>query len=360
MLSSSLRNRLVSTLRGTPVAGIVQRTRDLAEGAVSVVRAPRLRRTREGAGIVMYHGVTPEIVDPMVELAHIPAALFRKQIRHLRRHYRVVALGEVVECLDAGNPIPGDWAVLTFDDGYRNNLSCARQILREEGNLPMSVFVVTEYMGSESNITLVTTLALMAITRTRAPRIRVPRPGGEWAWRNLGSRRERMNCYWELLPVLKALPAPEQQAVTAEFFAQLADGELEEIRSRFPSYDWLDWDEVRELHADGVDVGGHTKTHTLLKAELSSERIRDEVIGCHQRLAKEIGAAPRHFAYPNGQPEDICDAAVDAIRQAGFHCALTTVRGTVRPGADRFHLPRITSCVQSMPRFRMANASGWR
>lgn len=360
MLPSSLRNRLISTLRGTPVAGAAQRARDLAEGAVSLARAPALRRTREGAGIVMYHGVTPEIIDPVVELAHIPAALFRKQIRHLRRYFRVVALEELVEQLETGKPIPADWAALTFDDGYRNNLSCARQILREEGNLPMSVFVVTEYMGANSNITLVTTLALMAIAHTRAARLRVPRSGGEWAWRNLGSRRERINCYWELLPVLKALPAPEQQAVTAEFFAQLADGELAEIRSRFSSYDWLDWDEVRELHADGVDVGGHTKTHTLLKPELSPERIRDEVIGCHQRLAKELGTAPRHFAYPNGQPEDICDAAVDAIRQAGFRCALTTVRGTARPGADPFRIPRITSCVQSMPRFRLANASGWR
>lgn len=308
----------------------------------------------------MYHGVTPRIVDPLVEAAHISAALFRKQIRHLRRHYRVVALAEVIERLEAGQPIPPDWAVLTFDDGYRNNLSCARQILREEGDLPMSVFVVTEFMGTGGRTTLVTALALMAILHTRLARIQVPRPGGEWAERSLASRRARENCYWELLPVLKALPAPQQQLVAAEFFAQLADGELAEIRSRFPSYDWLDWDEVRELHADGVDIGGHTRTHCQLKPELGDDRIRMEVFGCYERLQKELGASPAHFAYPNGQLEDICDPAVDAIQRAGFRCALTTVRGTARPGADPFRLARITSCVHSMARFRLANASGWR
>ena len=308
----------------------------------------------------MYHGVTPQIVDPMVELTHVPASLFRKQIRHLRRHFRVVALAEVIERLETGDPIPSDWAVLTFDDGYRNNLTCARQILREEGNLPMSVFVITEFMGARSRVTLVTALALMAIAHTRLLQIRVPRPDGDWAWRSLASRRDRTNCYWELLPVLKSLPAPQQQTVTAEFFSQLADGELAEIRSRFPSYDWLDWNEVRELHADGVDIGGHTKTHALLKEELGAERIREEVFGCYERLGKELGTRAAHFAYPNGQPDDICDAAINAIRQAGFRCALTTSRGTARLGANLFQIPRITSCVHSMPRFRMANASGWR
>lgn len=332
----------------------------MAENAVSLVRAPQLRPTREGAGIVMYHGVTPRLVDPMVELAHVPATLFRKQIRHLRRHFRIVSLAEVIDRLENDQPIPSNWAVLTFDDGYRNNLSCARQILREEGNLPMSVFVITEFMGSRSRVTLVTALALMAITHARLSRIRVPRPDGDWEWRSLASRRDRANCYWELLPVLKALPAPQQQGVSAEFFAQLADGELAEIRSRFPSYDWLDWDEVRELHHDGVDIGGHTRTHALLKPSLSAERIRDEVFGCYERLEKELGTRPRHFAYPNGQPEDLCDVAVAAIERSGFGCALTTVRGTARPGADRYRIPRLTSCVQSMARFRMANASGWR
>jgi peptidoglycan/xylan/chitin deacetylase (PgdA/CDA1 family) len=355
---ADFRHLLATTLRETPIAGAAAGLRNLAEGAVSLARAPGLRRTRRGAGIVMYHGVTPEIVDPLVEVAHIPAALFREQIRHLKRHFQVVALGEVVERLAAGKPIPDDWAVITFDDGYRNNLTCAREILREEGDLPMSLFVVTEFVGTR--ITLVTTLSVMAIAHTRLARIRVPRPDGSWESRSLSSRRARANCFWELLPVLKSLPDVEQQAVAQEFFAQLGNGELAEIRSRFASCDWLDWDEIRQLHADGVDIGGHTRTHVSLRSDLGARRIRDEVFGCYERLEKEVGVAPAHFAYPNGQRQDLSELAAEAAEEAGFRCALTTLRGTVREDADRFALPRLSGCIDSLPRFRIANAGGFR
>jgi peptidoglycan/xylan/chitin deacetylase (PgdA/CDA1 family) len=354
--AARLRHLLVTSLRGTPLAEAARRVRDHSESAVSLVRAPLVRGRRRGAAILMYHGVTPRFVDPLVEVAHIEADLFRRQIRHLRRHFRIVALAELVERLESGRPVPDDWAVLTFDDGYRNNLTCARQILREEGRLPMSVFVISELMGTRS--TLTTTLAVMALAHTRLRRIRVPRPQGAWEWRRLETRRLRANCFWELLPVLKSLPDPDQQAVAAEFFAQLGDGELAEIRARFPSSDWLGWDEVRELHADGVDVGAHTRTHVSLRDELGPERIRDEVIGCRDRLEREIGAPPLHFAYPNGQRQDLSETAARTVQAAGFRCAITTLRGTVRAGADLYEVPRLTGCISSMPRFRMANARG--
>jgi peptidoglycan/xylan/chitin deacetylase (PgdA/CDA1 family) len=332
--------------------------REGVEGVSLGLRAPALRKTRRGAGILMYHGVTPEIIDPMVEVAHISADLFRRQIRHLKRHYRIVALAELIERLETGGPIPDDWAVLTFDDGYRNNLTCARQILREEGDLPMSVFLATDLIGSRDS--LLTTLVVMALMHGRLDRVRVPRPGGEWEWRRLRDRRDRANAYWEMLPVLKSHAAPEQEAIAAEFFSQLANGELAEIRSRFVSNEWLSWDEVRELHVSGADIGGHTCGHVTLRSEIGAKRIQEEVFGCHRRIEDELGVKPIHFAYPNGRRTDFCDDAVQTVQRAGFRCAIATELGTVREDTDRFAIPRLSGCITSMPRFRYGNASGFR
>jgi len=303
----------------------------------------------------MYHGVAPQLTDPLVENAHISAALFRRQIRHLKRHYRVVSLAELRDRLDGGQPVPDDWAVLTFDDGFRNNLHCAWEIVRAEG-LPMSVFVVTDVIGTRT--TLLTSLVLMAVTGCAATTLRVPRPGGEWASRAVGSRRQRANAYWELLPVLKAMDAVEKGRVFEEFFAQLGEGELDEIRARYPSYDWLDWDEVRELHREGVDIGSHTRTHTYMRDELGRDRLRDEIEGSRKRMEAELGAAPDHFAYPNGSPADFSALTREVVQAAGYRCALTTVRGPVIPGDDPYELRRLGNIVHSMARFRTANATG--
>ena len=272
---SQLRSSLGSVVRETPIEGAARRVRNTLEDAISLLRGPSLRGTRKGAGILMYHGVTPEIVDPMVEVAHIPAMLFRQQVRHLKRHYHVASLEEVVDLIERGKDVPNDWAVLTFDDGYRNNLTCAREILKEEGDLPMSLFLPTELIGTRT--TLVTTLIVMALGHGKLPTVRVPRPGGSWESRALHDRRARANAYWEMLPVIKALASPEQQAVAEEFFSQFGVGEIAEIRSRFPSCDWLSWDEVREMQGSGVDIGGHTRTHVSLSEGLSVARVRDEV-----------------------------------------------------------------------------------
>jgi peptidoglycan/xylan/chitin deacetylase (PgdA/CDA1 family) len=309
-----------------------------------------------GGAIIMYHGVTPKQIDPMVESAHVPAKLFRAQVRHLVRRYRVVPLADLVERLERGAQVPDDWAVLTFDDGYSNNLTCAREILREEGNLPMSVFVVTDFLGTPT--TFWTSRLLMATLYGRYRGLRVPAAGGGWEVVFAKTRRERANLHWRLLPLLKDLGASARAELLEEFFAQFGSGELAEIRARFPSFDWLTWDEVRELHRDGVDVGSHSRTHAYLRPELDRARMQDEILGSRRHIQAELGSAPAHFAYPNGSPADFCDLSETLLRNAGYRCGITTVPGTVRARDNPYELRRLTNCVGTMPRFRMANARG--
>jgi peptidoglycan/xylan/chitin deacetylase (PgdA/CDA1 family) len=351
-----LRTGVADLLRETPLAGLARSARDAVEGLVASAAERFQRHQRRGAAVIMYHGVTPELVDPLVEGMHISGRLFREQIRHLRRRYRVVPLGDVVERLEAGREVPDDWAVLTFDDGFRNNLTCAREILREEGALPMSVFVTTEFIGTGT--TSWTSLVLMATLYGSGSQLRVPDAEGGWHVRPARSRRQRANLFGEMLPLLKALGDEQCRLVLEEFHAQFRAGELEEIRARFPSFDFLSWDEVRELSRDGVDIGSHSRSHAYLRSELGRARLEDEIRGSRACIERELGMAPPHFAYPNGTRADFCALSGQLLREAGYRCALTTLRGTVVGGDDPFELRRLTGCIGTMPRFRIANATG--
>jgi peptidoglycan/xylan/chitin deacetylase (PgdA/CDA1 family) len=98
----------------------------------------------------------------------------------------------------------------------------------------------------------------------------------------------------------------------------------------------LDWDEVRELSAAGIDVGGHSVSHAVLP-NLSLADARREIEGCRDAIAERIGRAPRHFAYPNGVHSP---AIRRAVAQAGFETGSTTEDRENLRGCDLFALRR--------------------
>lgn len=61
----------------------------------------------------------------------------------------------------------------------------------------------------------------------------------------------------------------------------------------------LDWSQLAELHAAGVELGGHSHTHPQLDT-LSPGDAREEVVRCKTLLEETLGAPVETFAYPHG------------------------------------------------------------
>jgi peptidoglycan/xylan/chitin deacetylase (PgdA/CDA1 family) len=55
-------------------------------------------------------------------------------------------------------------------------------------------------------------------------------------------------------------------------------------------------------------------------------------------IRRELGVAPRHFAYPRGAHDE---RSVRLVESAGFSSAVTTVAHGVSRNFDRFRIPRI-------------------
>jgi peptidoglycan/xylan/chitin deacetylase (PgdA/CDA1 family) len=93
-------------------------------------------------------------------------------------------------------------------------------------------------------------------------------------------------------------------------------------------------DELRALHAAGIEVGAHTRSHVNL-ADADRDRALAELHGSRRDLETMLGAEVTTAAYPFGGASL---AARQACRDAGFVAAA----GTFGHGGwhDRFHLPR--------------------
>ena len=94
--------------------------------------------------VLMYHKVNDLQGNPVT----VPVALFEEQMAQLRDlGYSVVSVDAVLDHFSHGAPLPPKAVLITFDDGYRDNLRNAAPILQRYG-YPAVVFVPIGYLDS--------------------------------------------------------------------------------------------------------------------------------------------------------------------------------------------------------------------
>lgn len=97
----------------------------------------RLLVARHGVRILAYHGVEPTPSSPF----SVSVESFKMQVAHLAAHYDVLDLPTLLRWQRGEYASDKPKIVLTFDDGFRNNLEFASPILKQY-KLPATFFVI--------------------------------------------------------------------------------------------------------------------------------------------------------------------------------------------------------------------------
>lgn len=101
-------------------------------------------------------------------------------------------------------------------------------------------------------------------------------------------------------------------------------------------HDWsktgvLGWSELKEMIADGVEVGSHSATHRDF-GEIDLPRMQNEFTRSRERFAEMLGFAPDIFAIPFGQSKNWNDVADKAARDTGYTTIYAQAEETRPPG----------------------------
>ena len=291
----------------------------------------RVRRP-SGAIVLMYHSVAPKddasYIDPP---NHMTPELFERQMVYLKRNRNVVSYSSLVESILAGKDPPAGTVCISFDDGYRDNLTVAAPILQRLG-LPATLFIATGYVEREQ-MQWADVLHCHFRFRT-AHSLALPELGGGAA--DLSDARARRTARAELHGRLLTATIAQREDLLAHVQRQLQpDG------GRPPRIS-LNWDDVRDLcrRFPAFELGGHTRDHIDLSIH-AGDLASAEISGCTQDLARETGITPRDFAFPY---ERWCAATRDLIRDAGWRSAAGAGKGVrVDSDSDVFVIPRINA-----------------
>lgn len=291
--------------------------------------------------ILIFHRVLPR-PDPIFP-GEMHAARFDALMGLVARSFHVMTLGDAVAARDAGQLPPRAMAI-TFDDGYADNAQIALPLLQRHG-LKATFFVAAGFLdgGRMFNDTVIECLRA-----TRLAQIDL----GAWDMgvRPLGSADERRAAIEGLLPKVKYLPLAERQLFLAKLL-QLAG------QPKLPENLMMCSNEVVQLHRAGMEIGGHTMHHPILRM-LNDAEAEAEIAAGRMCLQTLTDAPVDVFAYPNGRPMqdyDLRHAAI--VRKLGFRCAVSTASGVSGASDDRFQLPRFTPWDQSPARWLLRLAA---
>jgi peptidoglycan/xylan/chitin deacetylase (PgdA/CDA1 family) len=131
----------------------------------------------------------------------------------------------------------------------------------------------------------------------------------------------------------QALPLLNEYGHTATLFQTTAG-----IGIARPERRMLNWPEIAEVAAAGIEVGAHTVKHPQLD-QLPPARLHEELYASKSELEDHLGMAVPGLAYPYGYSSE---RVRQVAREIGYAYAYAVDNTLAASGTDNFTLPRLT------------------
>jgi peptidoglycan/xylan/chitin deacetylase (PgdA/CDA1 family) len=286
-------------------------------------RAAGYARRAPAFPILTYHRVNDDR-DPFFPA--VPTEVFDRHMDFVARTYRVLTVEECVERMRV-HTLPRNALALTFDDGYRDNLTHAAPILARHG-LPATIFLATGFIGTAEVPWFDRVAMAMKLTSAQS----FVAPSGERM--GLAGEADRSRALKRTLATLKRRPDDDLRRAVDRLLEDLGVTDQRSFKN------WmLSWDDVHALAGLGFSIGAHTVNHPIL-SRVGRRRARTEIVGSRTMIESACGRAPAAFAYPNGASDDYTAAVIRLVRDAGFRYAVTTRFGINTSATSPWELRR--------------------
>jgi peptidoglycan/xylan/chitin deacetylase (PgdA/CDA1 family) len=297
---------------------------------------------------LMIHGVSDkrekeswEPLRPRIDVKRLEGI-----VSFLSKYYQFVSLDEGLDIMSGRKVSNKNSMVLTFDDGYRNNVQFALPVLKRHKIVP-TIYLVTGQIERRQPfwfdrldyaLQQVDVSGRKFEVRGKVIRIRS------------NKRKDLQTGYRQLREAAKQVPRGESNLVAE--MEQLADSlESESGRCLGDFFEkdhhsaLLNWQEIEKAGEDGAVFGSHTVNH--LRLGLADEQsIYYQLHQSRETIEAHTGRPCIHLCYPSGS---FNDQAVNIARKLNYESAVTTVPGLNWVGETdllrlrRIYLPEIGS-----------------
>ena len=290
--------------------------------------------------ILMIHGV----VDNRLQTTWQP---FRKQLSVqnlesglavLAKYYHFISMDQAIAMLASQVPLQPYSLVLTFDDGYRNNVTHALPILQRHG-VPATFFLSTGHVERREPYWYDRLdYAIQHLKKEQS----VSFAGQDFLFRPNQEMSSR-TIFTTLINAIKTNKPPYAETMQevhqiANNFEENAGCRLIDIFEEDHSTAIMSWEEAKQVTDQGITIGSHTVDHAILD-RLEEVFIREQLIVSKKVIEQCTGRQCSYFCYPNGNWNN---KIISLVRKTGFVAAITTDNGANQVGDELLTLRRIS------------------
>lgn len=301
------------------------------------------------AVILLYHRVTHLCNDPQ-ELAVRPD-YFRAQVQWLKTHYNLVDVDAFTQLLNANESFPPRTVLLTFDDGYADNLLEALPVL-EEYQVQALFYITTSKLNTLNELWWDDLERILLQSSSLPVKLDVCIDQRQYSF-STSDLAARQAAYVRLQSILRfCKPVVIENALT-----QLYQWSQTSAEGR-STHRLMTHEEVSAMAGSASAViGCHTHRHPALGMLSLSEQMAE--IGQSKEILEALTRYPiRHFSYPFGarkfwghQRYYNLDS-FRACRSFNFDFVCANYYGQVHSWSNRLALPRILVRNWSLPVFQ--------
>jgi len=289
-------------------------------------------KKKDYAIVLVYHRIADLKKD--TQLLAVTPQKFEEQIIYLKDRFNIISLQELIRDLE-NKKIKKKSLVITFDDGYADNLFNAKPIL-EKHNIPATFFITTDALNSNSEFwwDFLERVFLDYNLQTLNP-IDIKINDIRFFKSNI-SVNTLARIYKEAYTIMRKLSTEDRDAVLNYFLHWAKINES--VRD---SYRPLNKRELVELSLNNLfEVGSHSKSHCSLnkqKIDIQKNEIANSKNILDNILSKDI----KSFAYPYGTINDYSKNTINIVKESKYNCGVTTIQSPVYNNTDLFQIPRI-------------------
>ena len=308
--------------------------------------------TQPKAIILLYHRITKIETDPL--LLCVSPQNFAEHLKVLKQSYHLLSLSEFAHQLDQGI-VTDHSVVITFDDGYADNLYQAKPLLAKY-EIPATVFVTTGTLCLKQEFWWDDLERLLLHPGKVPEQMTLHVNGQNYSWELKNSTRYSNSEYqkhrhWNVLQMeipcsrhqtyldVWALLRPLQPETRQKLMKELCVWAGKDETGRSTHFSLIP-DEVKQLTATHlIEVGAHCVKHPVLSS-LPINQQQKEIQESKQQLEDILGYPVTTFSYPYGTHADYTSETVNVVQKTGFSCACSNFSRVVQRGTDCFQLPR--------------------
>lgn len=265
-------------------------------------------RNRDCLTVLMFHRVLP--AEVAARLAADPEytvtpELLRAVLSYCQRQYTPVGLEDVLASREGIRPLPPYSILITFDDGWRDNIDYALPVLERAG-MPWVLFAATEAVSAPATWWQETLLWALRSGQSSFEEL--------WnAAADEDGRSEPRNSRHSIALLLRygTLPEDRREAVLEPYSAKM--------RAMYGGNLALSASDLRELRKKGVGIGAHGSSHLPLSLV---DRVERDIVAAREWLSANVDVTTENaISFPHGRYDM---RAARAARDAGYRLLFTS------------------------------------